>query len=152
MRYKVFCRNKEYKLVSSNERETENPITDEASAMAAVVATYNATAGADVAAANAMQAAIDEAETLVGYFGYDGSSGFHDGTQVFAELNAVYADLLNAKATFYQATAEGVTVTVTNTVTNTVTVVGGDTLLLIGGSVGGIVIGLVLGILVGRRR
>jgi len=127
-------------------------ISAEASAMDAVVATYNATEGADVAAANAMQAAIDEAETVVGYYGYDGSEGFHDGTEVFAELNAVYADLLSAKATFYQTTAEGATVTVTNTVTTTVTIVGGDMLLIVGGSVGGIVIGLVLGVLVGRRR
>ncbi|MFX1472219.1 MAG: ammonia-forming cytochrome c nitrite reductase subunit c552 [Promethearchaeota archaeon] len=127
-------------------------ITAEAESMAAEVATYNATEGANVAAANAMQAAIDEAESLIDYFGLDGSSGFHDGTEIFAQLNGVYADLLDAKATFYQTTAEGVTVTVTNTVTTTVTVIGGDTLLLVGGSVGGIVIGLVLGVLVGRRR
>ncbi|MFW9966915.1 MAG: ammonia-forming cytochrome c nitrite reductase subunit c552 [Candidatus Thorarchaeota archaeon] len=125
-------------------------ILDEADSMATVVAAYNATEGADVAAANAMQAAIDEAERVVGYYGYDGSGGFHDGAETFTALNEVYADLLNAKATFYESTAEAPTVTVT--VTTTVTVIGGDTLLLIGGSVGGIVIGLVLGVLVGRRR
>jgi hypothetical protein len=128
-------------------------ITTEATAMAAEVATYNATAGADVSAANAMQAAIDAAEDVVAYYNYDGSGGMHDGAQTFTELNAAYAALLDAKATFYMDTAAAPTVTVT--VTNTVTgppVPGGDTLLLIGGSVGGIVVGLVLGILVGRRR
>jgi hypothetical protein len=130
-------------------------ITTEATAMAAVVATYNATAGADVSAANAMQAAIDAADDVVAYYGYDGSGGMHDGAQTFTELNEAYANLLDAKATFYMDTAAAPTVTVTVTVTNTVTLpppIGGDTLLLIGGSVGGIVLGLVLGILVGRRR
>jgi hypothetical protein len=130
-------------------------ILAEATAMAAEVATYNATAGADVSAANAMQAAIDSAEDVVQYYVYDGSGGFHDGAQTFTALNEAYASLLDAKATFYEDTAAAPTVTNTVTVTVTVTappVPGGDTLLLIGGSVGGIVVGLVLGILVGRRR
>jgi formate-dependent nitrite reductase cytochrome c552 subunit len=130
-------------------------IEAEASTFGAIVLAYNATAGADHDLANTVYAAVENAEFWVDYYEADGSYGFHYPHLTFEELNAAYAEMLDAKAYFYEmmpADAVTVTVTVTNTVTNTVTVLGGDSLLLVGGSVGGIVIGLVLGILVGRRR
>ncbi|MFX1368563.1 MAG: ammonia-forming cytochrome c nitrite reductase subunit c552 [Promethearchaeota archaeon] len=114
-------------------------ILDEAETLAEEVDTYNTTAGADIAVANAMQDAIDDAESVVDYYMADGSMGFHDGAQTFEALNEAYAALLDAKATFYEAKAIPAGP-------------GLDMILLIGGAGGGIVLGLVLGILVGRRR
>ena len=127
----------------------------EAAALQAIVDTYNATAGADHAVANYVDAAISDAESVVNLYKEDGSHGFHHPMMIFEDINAAYRDLIDAKSYFYENTDTGPMTTVTNTVTVTVTappVPGGDTLLLIGGSVGGIVVGLVLGILVGRRR
>jgi hypothetical protein len=129
--------------------------TTEADALQAIIDAYNATAGADHAVANYVDAAISDASDVVHLYEADGSHGFHHPQMIFEDINAAFRDLLDAKAYFYENTDTGPTVTVTVTVTNTVTsppLPGGDTLLLIGGSVGGIVVGLVLGILVGRRR
>jgi hypothetical protein len=127
--------------------------TADATAFTTVVETYNATADADHALANMVLADISDAEAVFDLYEADGSHGFHYPHMIFEELNAAYNDFLNAKAYFYEnLPADVTTVTETVTVTVTHTVIGGDTLLLVGGSVGGIVVGLVLGVLVGRRR
>ncbi|MHA2207118.1 MAG: multiheme c-type cytochrome, partial [Candidatus Thorarchaeota archaeon] len=116
-------------------------ILEDAEALGAEVATYNATAGANVTLANLAQAAVDNAEDVVHYYQADSSRGFHDGAETFHALNEAHAALLNAKATFYRGSAPAGGFTL-----------GGDTLTLVGLGVGGIVVGLVLGVLVGRRR
>jgi hypothetical protein len=131
-------------------------IHTEATALQALIDAYNATEGADHAVANHVAAVISAVEDVVHLYEADRSSGFHHPMMIFEDLNEAFRDLIGAEAYFYENTDTGPTVTVTVTVTNTVTAPppppGGDTLLLIGGSVGGIVVGLVLGILVGRRR
>jgi hypothetical protein len=116
-------------------------ILEDAEALAAEVATYNATAGANITLANLAQDAVDNAEDVVHYYQADSSRGFHDGAETFHALNEAHAALLNAKATFYRGSAPAGGFTL-----------GGDTLTLVGLGVGGIVVGLVLGVLVGRRR
>ncbi|MHA2601161.1 MAG: ammonia-forming cytochrome c nitrite reductase subunit c552 [Candidatus Thorarchaeota archaeon SMTZ1-83] len=116
---------------------------------------YVATAGHDATLAATLETAIGTAEGKMDYYINDGSDGFHDTEDIFGSLNDAYRALLEAEADFYEGIPDVTvteTVTETVTVTHTVTVIGGDTLLLVGGSVGGIVIGLVLGVLVGRRR
>lgn len=113
-------------------------ITEVAEALEAEVALYNVT-GANVTLANLAQDAVDAALDAVQYYSYDSSKGFHDGAETFSALNDVYADMLEAKATFYLNKAP-------------TGVLGGDMLILalLGG--GGIVAGLVLGLLLGRRQ
>ncbi len=113
-------------------------ITEVAEALEAEVALYNVT-GANVTLANLVQDAVDDAMDAVHYYGYDSSKGFHDGAETFTALNDVYADMLEAKATFYLNKAPA-------------GILGGDTLMLalLGG--GGIVVGLVLGLLLGKRQ
>ena len=137
-------------------------ITTEAEALLTIVETYNATDGADHELVADTIEVIEEVEDLVHLLENDKSHGFHDAAGMMEDLNEAYADLLNAKAYFYENTPAAtvtvtetvtVTVTVTETVTDPGTLFGFDsTMVLIGGSVGGIVIGLILGILVGRRQ
>jgi hypothetical protein len=110
-------------------------ILEVATALTAEVATFNAT-GANITLANNVQGAIDAAVDAVHYYQYDSSKGFHDGAETFSVLNDVYAEMLEAKATFYMYS----------------TPAGADILILalLGG--GGIVAGLVLGLLLGRRQ
>lgn len=126
-------------------------ITTEAEDLYDIVVAYNETDGADHDLVAEVVDIIDSVERVVTQQLGDLSGGFHDAPGIMADLNGAYVDLLNAKAYFYENTPPD-TVTVTVTTTTTVTVPGGDTLLLVGGSVGGIVIGLILGVLVGRRR
>jgi predicted CXXCH cytochrome family protein len=133
-------------------------ILDEADALTTIVETYNATAGADHELVAEIVDIIDDVESVVTAQEGDLSGGFHDSAGMMEALNAAYAELLDAKAYFYENTPAA-TVTVTETVTVTTTVTAGGTLfgfdanlVLVGGAVGGIVIGLILGMLVGRRR
>ena len=114
-------------------------ILAEADSLATGVETYNTTAGADIAVANAAQEVIDAAVDMVHLYQYDSSKGMHDGAETFTNLNEAYADLLNAKATFYQDSAAAPAAPM-------------DMVIIIGGAAGGLVLGLVLGVLVGRRR
>jgi hypothetical protein len=112
----------------------------EATAFETIVLAYNATAGADYDLVTEVMEIVDAASTTVGYYGYDGSSGFHDPTETFDALNSAFRDLLDAKAYYYEnlpAPAAGFTA---------------DTLIIVAGAAGGIVVGLLLGVLVGRRR
>ena len=137
-------------------------ITDEAEAFMAIVLAYNATDGADHELVAEVVEIIEDVEAVVHLQEGDKSDGFHDSAGMMADMNAAYAELLEAKAYFYENTppdtititeTETVTVTVTETVTVGGTLFGFDpNLVLMGGAVGGIVIGLILGILVGRRR
>ncbi len=137
-------------------------IITEAEALLTTVLAYNATDGADHDLVAEIVDIIDEVEAAVHLQEGDKSHGFHDAAGMMEILNEAYADLLNAKAYFYENTpAATVTVTETVTVTTTTTVHVTDpgtlfgfdsTMVLIGGSVGGIVIGLILGVLVGRRN
>ncbi|MFW9847768.1 MAG: ammonia-forming cytochrome c nitrite reductase subunit c552 [Candidatus Thorarchaeota archaeon] len=133
-------------------------INTEVEDLSEIVLAYNATEGADHELVAEVMDIIDDVESVVSTQEGDLSEGFHDFSGIMSDLNAAYADLLNAKAYFYENTPPAtVTNTVTVTVTTTVTGPGGTlfgmdaTLVLIGGSVGGIVIGLILGVLVGRR-
>ncbi|MFW9891811.1 MAG: multiheme c-type cytochrome [Candidatus Thorarchaeota archaeon] len=117
--------------------------TTEADAFETIVMEYNATADADYELVDYVLGIVDDASTTVGYYGYDGSSGFHDPMETFDALNGAFRDLLDAKAYFYENMPEP----------TTPTPVGGfDTLIVVGGAAGGIVVGLLLGVLVGRRR
>lgn len=112
----------------------------EASALETAVATYNATAGANHTLANFVQDEIDAASAVISYYGYDGSSGFHNPMETFDAINSAFRDLLDAKAYYYEnlpAPAAGFSA---------------DTLIIVAGAAGGIVVGLLLGVLVGRRR
>jgi hypothetical protein len=110
-------------------------ILDATTALTAEVVAYNVT-GANITLANYMQDAIDAAVDTVHYYQYDSSKGFHDGAETFAALTDVYADMLDAKATFYQNAAPA----------------GVDIVMLSIIGVGGIVGGLVLGLLLGKRQ
>jgi formate-dependent nitrite reductase cytochrome c552 subunit len=120
---------------------TEEILAD-ATALAAEVATYNATADANYTLTAAVQDAIDAAEDVVNLYTYDSSKGMHDGAETFTNLNEAHADLLNAKATFYKYSATGAATPAASM----------DMIIIIGGAAGGLVLGLVLGVLVGRRR
>ncbi len=112
----------------------------EASAFETILLTYNATVGADYELVTEVMDIVDASATTVGYYVYDGSSGFHDPTETFDALNSAFRDLLDAKAYYYEnlpAPAAGFSA---------------DTLIIVGGAAGGIVVGLLLGVLVGRRR
>lgn len=116
-------------------------IAAEVAAFGPIVEAYNETAGANHTLANYVLDMIDEADAKVFEYNADGSHGFHHPHQIFGELNGAYADLLDAKALFYEMTGTG----------------GGggisaDMLIIVGGAAGGIVVGLLLGVLVGRRR
>jgi formate-dependent nitrite reductase cytochrome c552 subunit len=115
-------------------------ILAEANAFEPVVLAYNATAGANQTLVNYVLGFVDDAANLVTYYNADGSQGFHHPHQIFGELNAAYADLLDAKAYFYEM------------VPAPVAGIGVDTLIIVAGAAGGIVVGLLLGVLVGRRR
>ncbi|MFW9925259.1 MAG: ammonia-forming cytochrome c nitrite reductase subunit c552 [Candidatus Thorarchaeota archaeon] len=115
----------------------------EATAFETVVMDYNATADADYELVDYVLGIVDEASTTVGYYGFDGSSGFHDPMETFDALNDAFRDLLDAKAYFYENLPEP---------TTPPPVGGFDTLIVVGGAAGGIVVGLLLGVLVGRRR
>lgn len=117
-------------------------ITDEADGFEATVLAYNETAGANYTLVDYVLGFVDDANGMVSYYGGDGSEGFHHPHQIFGDLNAAYADLLDAKAYFYEfmtpaPTGGGVAV---------------DSLIIVAGAAGGIVVGLLLGVLVGRRR
>ena len=117
-------------------------IEAEVAAFGPIVEAYNATAGANTTLANIVLGAIDAADGAVFHYNGDGSDGFHHPHQIFGELNEAYADLLDAKALFYEMTggapgAPGVSA---------------DMLIIVGGAAGGIIVGLLLGVLVGRRR
>jgi formate-dependent nitrite reductase cytochrome c552 subunit len=117
-------------------------IDAEVAAFGPIVEAYNATAGANHTLANIVLEAIDNADGMVSLYYGDGSHGFHHPHQIFGDLNAAYADLLDAKALFYEMTggpAGGGGVPA-------------DTLIIVAGAAGGIVVGLLLGVLVGRRR
>ncbi len=112
----------------------------EATAFAAIVEAYNATAGANHTLANYVLDEIDTAVGVAHYYGYDRSSGFHDPTETFEAVNGAFRDLLDAKALYYAnlpAPVAGFSA---------------DTLIIVAGAAGGIVVGLLLGVLVGRRR
>ncbi|TFG98949.1 MAG: hypothetical protein E4H14_20560 [Candidatus Thorarchaeota archaeon] len=112
----------------------------EASAFETIVLAYNATAGANLTLVTEVMDIVDTASTTVGYYGYDGSSGFHDPMETFDALNSAFRDLLDAKAYYYEnlpAASAGFSA---------------DTLIIVAGAAGGIVVGLLLGVLVGRRR
>lgn len=116
--------------------------TTEASAFETVVMAYNATAGANYTLVDYVMGVVDDASGVVAYYGYDGSSGFHNPMQTFDDINSAFRDLLNAEAYYYEnlpapATGGGVSA---------------DTLIIVAGAAGGIVVGLLLGVLVGRRR
>ena len=114
----------------------------EATAFETIVMDYNATAGADYELVDYVLGVVDDASGTVGYYGYDGSSGFHDPMGTFDALNGAFRDLLDAEVYFYDNLPEG-----------PAPPSGGvDTLILVGGAAGGIVVGLLLGVLVGRRR
>jgi hypothetical protein len=114
-------------------------INAEATAFEAIVNAYNATAGANYTLANYVLGVVDDAMSTVSYYNGDGSSGFHNPTATFADLNSAYRDILDAKAYYYAnvPAAAGFSA---------------DTLIIVGGAAGGIVVGLLLGVLVGRRR
>ena len=112
----------------------------EAAAFETIVLAYNATVGADLTLVTDVLDIVDTASTTVGYYVYDGSSGFHDPMETFDALNSAFRDLLDAKAYYYEnlpAPAAGFSA---------------DTLIIVAGAAGGIVVGLLLGVLVGRRR
>ncbi len=133
--------------------ELTGDITAEADAFETIVTAYNATEGADQTIVSDAMDAIDAATGLVSYYGGDGSSGFHHPHQIFGELHEAFADLLDAKAAYYEALGELPEPTPTTTPTPTPTPTPVDsTLVIVGGAAGGIVVGLLLGVLVGRRR
>jgi len=113
----------------------------EVTAFETVVTDYNATAGADHELVNEVLDMVDAASTTVGYYVYDGSSGFHDPMGSFDALNGAFRDVLDAKAYFYE-----------NLPAPTGGGIPADTLIIVAGAAGGIVVGLLLGVLVGRRR
>jgi predicted CXXCH cytochrome family protein len=115
----------------------------EATAFETAVMAYNDTADADYELVDYVLGIVDEASATVGYYGYDGSSGFHDPMGTFDALNDAFRDLLDAKAYFYENMPEPTSLPPPG---------GFDTLILVGGAAGGIVVGLLLGVLVGRRR
>ncbi len=116
----------------------------EAAAFETIVMNYNATAGADYELVDEVLEIVDDASGVVAFWGYDGSSGFHDPLGAFEAINGAFRDLLEAEAYFYDNLPEP---------TTTPPPVGGfDTLVVVGGAAGGIVVGLLLGVLVGRRR
>jgi len=117
-------------------------IEAEVAAFKPIVLAYNDTADADHDLVDEVLAYVDAAADLVSYYDNDGSSGFHHPHQIFGELNAAFADLLDAKAHFYEMTGAG----------TTPPPVQADTLIIVAGAAGGIVVGLLLGVLVGRRR
>jgi formate-dependent nitrite reductase cytochrome c552 subunit len=125
---------------ASYETLTEE-ILAEADSFETIVLAYNATVGANQTLVDYVMGFVDNATATVTYYGGDGSTGFHAPHQIFGDLNSVYADLLDAKATFYMymTPAAG-------------PVIGADTLIIVAGAAGGIVVGLLLGVLVGRRR
>ncbi len=128
-------------------------ILTEASALEDIITTYNQTDGADHDLVAEVMDVIDSVVSEVTYLINDGSHGFHDPMEFSQRLTDAYAQLLNAKAYFYEnLPPDTVIETVTETVTVTVPVGGTDTLVLAGGAVGGIVVGLLLGALIGRRR
>jgi hypothetical protein len=112
----------------------------EAAAFETIVLAYNATAGADYELVDHVLGIVDDASGIVTYWGYDGSSGFHDPMGAFEALNGAFRDLLDAEAYYYENLPAPPPVG------------GFDTLILVGGAAGGIVVGLLLGVLVGRRR
>jgi formate-dependent nitrite reductase cytochrome c552 subunit len=116
-------------------------IEDEATSLAALVDAYNVTTGANYSLSADVYEAIDAAELQVDIYNADKSMGMHDGAETFTTLNAVFADLLNAKAMFYKLSS-----------TAAPTGASMDMIIIIGGAAGGLVLGLVLGVLVGRRR
>ena len=124
--------------------ELTEDIEDEVAAFGPIVEAYNETAGANHTLANYVLGIVDDADGLVSYYGGDGSHGFHHPHQIFGELNEAFADLLDAKAYFYEMTggAPG----------GGTPGVSADLLIIVGGAAGGIVVGLLLGVLVGRRR
>jgi hypothetical protein len=124
----------------------------EATAFETIVMNYNATDGADYEFVSDVLDMVDAASTTVGYYGYDGSSGFHDPMETFDAVNSAFRDLLDAEAYFYENMPDAPTPTPTPTPTTTPPPGGFDTLILVGGAAGGIVVGLLLGVLVGRRR
>jgi len=115
----------------------------EATAFETIVMTYNATEGADYEFVSDVLDMVDAASTTVGYYGYDGSSGFHDPMETFDAVNSAFRDLLDAEAYFYENMPEATTPPPAG---------GFDALIVVGGAAGGIVVGLLLGVLVGRRR
>jgi hypothetical protein len=126
---------------SSYEDLTEE-IETEVASFEAIVMAYNETAGADYDLVDEVLAYAGAAADLVSYYNNDGSSGFHHPHQIFGDLNAAFADLLDAKAYFYEMTGE----------TAGPPPFPADTLIIVAGAAGGIVVGLLLGVLVGRRR
>jgi hypothetical protein len=124
-------------------------ITAEADAFETIVLAYNATEGADQTIVNDAMDAIDAATGMVSFYDGDGSHGFHHPHQIFGDLNGAFADLLDAKAAYYEALGELPDPT---TPTPTPTPAPDNTLVIVGGAAGGIVVGLLLGVLVGRRR
>jgi formate-dependent nitrite reductase cytochrome c552 subunit len=114
----------------------------EADSFEAIVLAYNATAGANYTLVDYVMGYVDEAGSMLMLYNGDGSSGFHHPHQVFGDLNEAYADLLDAKAYFYEMTGE----------TAGPPPLPADTLVIVAGAAGGIVVGLLLGVLVGRRR
>jgi formate-dependent nitrite reductase cytochrome c552 subunit len=115
-------------------------ITSAAASLAGLVDTYNATAGANYSLSAEVYDSIDAANSVVSLYNADKSMGMHNGVQTFDDLNAAYANLLNAKAMFFK-------------LSTTAAPAGGmDMIIVIGGAAGGLVLGLVLGVLVGRRR
>ena len=117
-------------------------IDAEVASFSAIVDAYNATAGANYTLTAEVYEAIDAADGMVSYYGGDGSHGFHHPHQIFGDLNAAFADLLDAKAYFYEMTGEA----------PGPPPLPADTLVIVAGAAGGIVVGLLLGVLVGRRR
>ncbi|MFW9786571.1 MAG: ammonia-forming cytochrome c nitrite reductase subunit c552 [Candidatus Thorarchaeota archaeon] len=117
-------------------------IEAEAAAFETTVLAYNATAGANYTLVDYVLGIADDATGMVEYYNGDGSEGFHHPHQIFGDLNAAYADLLDAKAYFYEMTGG----------TGGGPGLPANTLIIVGGAVGGIVVGLLLGVLVGRRR
>ena len=117
-------------------------IEAELDAFEPIVEAYNATAGANYTLTEYVFGVIDEAGATLMLYSGDGSEGFHHPHQIFGDLNAAFAELLDAKALFYEMTGGD----------------GGpaplpaDTLIIVAGAAGGIVVGLLLGVLVGRRR
>jgi formate-dependent nitrite reductase cytochrome c552 subunit len=117
-------------------------ILAEVAAFEPIVLAYNDTAGSDQDLVTDTLDAIDAAGAMVSYYGGDGSEGFHHPHQIFGDLNAAFADLLDAKAHFYEMTGG----------TSGPAPLPVDTLIIVAGAAGGIVVGLLLGVLVGRRR
>jgi hypothetical protein len=122
--------------------ELTGEIDAEVAAFSAIVDAYNATAGANYTLTAEVYEAIDAADGMVSLYYGDGSHGFHHPHQIFGDLNGAYADLLDAKAYFYEMTGE----------TAGPPPLPADTLIIVAGAAGGIVVGLLLGVLVGRRR